>query len=258
MEAIYQSVFKPSELDFSNIPHITEQEIKGRVELAACYRLAAMYGWDDHIYTHISAAIPDASDTYLINPFGLLFSEVAPNNLAKVNLKGDIIYGEAINKTGFMIHGAVHRHRPDAQCVMHLHNNSAIAVSVLQTDLLPISQHALRFYKDLAYCNYAGLAVDPEFESEMITSLSDKQAMLLRNHGSLVCGQTIQQAFYLMDTLNKACEIQLLVGDASRVEPSPAVCELTFGQLLDDSHLEGQIEWPAYLRKLIHHQRNII
>jgi ribulose-5-phosphate 4-epimerase/fuculose-1-phosphate aldolase len=157
-----------------------------------------------------------------------------------------------------MIHGAVHRHRPDAQCVMHLHNNSAIAVSVLQTDLLPISQHALRFYKDLAYCNYAGLAVDPEFESEMITSLSDKQAMLLRNHGSLVCGQTIQQAFYLMDTLNKACEIQLLVGDASRVEPSPAVCELTFGQLLDDSHLEGQIEWPAYLRKLIHHQRNII
>lgn len=110
----------------------------------------------------------------------------------------------------------------------------------------------------MAYCNYAGLAVDPEFESEMITSLSDKQAMLLRNHGSLVCGQTIQQAFYLMDTLNKACEIQLLVGDASRVEPSPAVCELTFGQLLEDSHLEGQIEWLAYLRKLIHHQRNTI
>lgn len=258
MEEIYHSVFKSFELDFSHIPHITEQEITRRLELAACYRLAAMYGWDDHIYTHISAAISDASDTYLINPFGLLFSEVAPNNLAKVNLKGEIIYGEAINKTGFMIHSAVHRHRPDAQCVMHLHNNSAIAVSVLQTGLLPISQHALRFYKDLAYCNYAGLAVDPEFESEMIAALSDKQAMLLRNHGSLVCGQTIQQSFYLMDTLNKACEIQLLVGDAPRVEPSPDVCELTFAQLLEDPHLEGQIEWPAYLRKLIYHQRNII
>lgn len=258
MEEIYQSVFKPSELDFSQIPNITEQEIKLRLELATCYRLAAMYGWDDHIYTHISAAIPHSSDTYLINPFGLLFSEVAPNNLSKVNLQGEIIYGEAINKTGFMIHSAVHRHRPEAQCVMHLHNNSAIAVSVLQAGLLPISQHALRFYSDLAYCNYAGLAIDPEFESEMIACLSDKQAMLLRNHGSLVCGQSIQQAFYLMDTLNKACEIQLLVGDVPIVEPSPAVCELTFQQLIEDADLEGQIEWPAYVRKLIHHQRNII
>jgi ribulose-5-phosphate 4-epimerase/fuculose-1-phosphate aldolase len=257
MNELIKSIFKPSELDFGAIPGVTSEEIQLRIELAIAYRLVGMNAWDDHIYTHISAAIKDSEGAYLINPFGLLFSEVAPNNLAKVNLQGEILYGDSINKTGFMIHGAVHRHRPDAKCVIHLHNVSSIAVSALSQGLLPISQHALRFYQDMSYCDYSGLAIDDKFEKVLISNLADKNAMLLRNHGSLVCGSSVQQAFYLMDTLNKACEIQLLLGNSAVLQPSPSVCKLTFKQLLQDGPEEGQIEWPAYVRKLLAFQKNL-
>jgi ribulose-5-phosphate 4-epimerase/fuculose-1-phosphate aldolase len=225
----------------------TEEEV--RINLAAAYRLAALKRWDDGIYTHISASIPNEEGAYLINQFGLRFDEVSPENLVKVNVQGEILSGIGpVNQSGFAIHGAVHAARPDAACVLHLHVDSIIAVSAQKQGLLPLSQHALRFYADIAKHRYQGLALSASEQVELIFSLGDKKALLLENHGSIVCGVSIQQAFYLMDVLDKACKIQLLAGEVEGlVLPDPAICRMTYEQLCCDGDEEGQIEWPAYL-----------
>jgi ribulose-5-phosphate 4-epimerase/fuculose-1-phosphate aldolase len=227
-----------------------EQQI--RRDLAACYRLSAKMGWSDGIYTHISATIPSEPGSYLINQFGLRFEEVTPENLVKVNARGEIIAGSGpVNQSGFAIHGAVHEARPDAQCVLHLHVDAVIAVSAQKNGLLPLSQHALRFYEDIGYHDYQGLALSASEQGNLLKNLGSNKALLLRNHGSVICGSSIQQAFYLMDVLDKACKIQLMAGDEDRLLfPSPEVCALTYGQLIADGDQEGQIEWPAYRRLL--------
>jgi len=226
----------------------TEKQV--RIDLASAYQLAAMKGWDDGIYTHISACVPGEADAYLINQFGLRFDEVTPENLVKVNLQGEILSGTGpVNQSGFAIHGAVHMARPDAFCVMHLHIDAMIAVSSQQQGLLPISQHALRFYEDIAAHPYQGLALSASEQADLISALGNKKALLLQNHGSLICGVSIQQAFYLMDVLDKACKIQLLAGKVSNfIIPEPAICKMTYEQLCCDGDQEGQLEWPAYLR----------
>ena len=139
--------------------------------------------------------------------------------------------------------------RPDANCVLHLHVDSIIAVSAQKNGLLPISQHALRFFKDIAYHHYQGLALSADEQTALVKSLGNKKAILLHNHGSIVCGSSIQQAFYLMDVLDKACKIQGLSGsDAALINPPDNICELTYEQLCGDGDDEGQIEWPAYQR----------
>jgi len=234
-----------------NLP-LDDQEKQIRIDLAACYHLADLKGWGDGIYTHISAAVPGEPGAYLINQFGLLFNEVTPQNLVKVNVDGGILSGNGpVNRSGFAIHGAVHAARPDAHCVLHLHADAVIAVSAQKAGLLPISQHALRFYKDIASHPYQGLALSSAEQKELVENLGSKKALLLQNHGSIVCGSTIQQAFYLMDVLDKACKIQLLAGSTGNlVLPEPEVCELTYRQLVADGDAEGRIEWPAYLRLL--------
>ena len=231
----------------------SDDEQKIRKDLATCYRLAAKMGWGDGIYTHISAALPQEPGAYLINQFGLRFDEVSPQNLVKVNTKGEIISGAGpVNQSGFAIHGAVHAARPDANCVLHLHVDAVIAVSAHKQGLLPISQHALRFYKDLGFHDYQGLALSADEQDALTRSLGANKALLLRNHGSVICGSSIQQAFYLMDVLHKACKIQLLAGPSEQLLfPSPEVCELTYRQLIGDGDQEGQIEWPAYQGLLI-------
>lgn len=232
--------------------NISASEKAIRVNLAAAYQLAALKGWGDGIYTHISACIPAEKNTYLINQFGLRFDEITPENLVKVNLQGEIISGVGpVNKSGFAIHGAVHSARQDAFCVMHLHVDSVVAISTRNEGLLPISQHALRFYRDLATHSYQGLALSASEQKKLIANLGNKKAMLLQNHGSIVCGSSIEQAFYLMDVLEKACKIQLLAGNPNDlILPSETVCELTYQQLCSDGDDEGLIEWPAYKRLL--------
>ena len=185
-----------------------------------------------------------------MNRFGLRFNEVTPQNLVKVNLQGQILAGEGpVNQSGFAIHGAVHAARPDAQCVLHLHVDAVIAVSAQAKGLLPISQHALRFYQDIAYHHYQGLALSSQEQSSLIEGLGNKKAILLHNHGSIVCGSSIQQAFYLMDVLDKACKIQLMAEpNMNHIQPEEKVCELTYRQLCSDGDDEGQLEWPAYQR----------
>ena len=234
---------------------ISKQEKQVRIDLATAYQLAYLKNWDDGIYTHISAAIPGEDGAYLLNQFGLQFNEITPQNLVKVNIDGQILSGDGpVNQTGFAIHGAVHAARSDAYCVFHLHVDSVIAVSAQKKGLLPISQHALRFYRDMGYHPYQGLALSSQEQTTLIASLGNKKAILLHNHGSIVCGTSVQQAFYLMDVLDKACNIQILSGlDANLIYPSDEICELTYRQLCSDGDEEGQLEWPAYQRSLMDH-----
>lgn len=241
--------------DWAALVPISAQEKQVRIDLATAYQLAYLKNWDDGIYTHISAAIPGEDGAYLLNRFGLRFNEVTPQNLVKVNIHGQILSGEGpVNQTGFAIHGAVHAARSDAHCVFHLHADSVIAVSAQKQGLLPISQHALRFYQDIGYHAYQGLALSSQEQTSLIANLGNKKAILLHNHGSIVCGTSVQQAFYLMDVLDKACNIQILSGlDVNLIYPSDEICELTYRQLCSDGDEEGQLEWPAYQRSLMDH-----
>jgi ribulose-5-phosphate 4-epimerase/fuculose-1-phosphate aldolase len=240
---------------WDSLGSVSDPEKQVRIDLATAYQLAHLKNWDDGIYTHISAAVPGEEGAYLLNQFGLRFNEVTPQNLVKVNIAGQILSGEGpVNQTGFAIHGAVHAARLDAHCVFHLHADSVIAVSAQKQGLLPISQHALRFYQDIAYHPYQGLALSSKEQTSLITNLGDKKAMLLHNHGSIVCGSSIQQAFYLMDVLDRACKIQLLAGSSEElITPVPEICQLTYRQLCSDGDQEGQLEWPAYQRMFINY-----
>lgn len=233
---------------------LSDDERRARIDLAACYRLIALEGWDDLIYTHVSLAVPGEPRHYLINPFGLAFDEVSASNLVKIDLDGNIVgdspYG--VNVTGFVIHGAVHAARDDAKCVMHLHSPAGTAVSMLACGLLPLSQHAMRFYRSIGYHDYTGLAVDATERASLVADLGAHQAMLLRNHGTLTCGTTVAEAWVLMHALEKACRMQLdaMAASVDLVMPPAEVLERTRAQLADNDVPEGEREWPALLRRL--------
>jgi ribulose-5-phosphate 4-epimerase/fuculose-1-phosphate aldolase len=232
---------------------ISDAEWQMRVDLAACYRLCALNGWDDLIYTHISAAVPGEDGRFLINPFGYRFDEICASNLVKIDLHGHVIGNRParVNVTGFAIHAAVHAARADAICVMHLHNANGIAVGMQEQGLLPLSQHALRFYNRIGYHDYEGLALSPAEQSRLIERLANHPALMLRNHGTLIAGRTVAEAFVLMDTLDKACSFQLKAQSGARLTmPRPEVCEKTYRELIGDGSPEGGLEWPALLRKL--------
>ncbi|QDQ81388.1 class II aldolase/adducin family protein [Paraburkholderia megapolitana] len=236
---------------------MTDAEHRTRTDLAAAYRLVALNGWDDLIYTHISANVPGEPGHFLINPFGFSFDEVCASNLVKIDIAGQIVgtSEHTVNVTGFALHAAVHAARADAFCVMHLHNSAGIAVSIQRAGLLPASQHALRFHGQLAYHDYESVAFTPAEGERLVAHLADKPAMLLRNHGTLTVGRTVAEAYVLMATLVKACEIQLLAQarapeHADLVLPSEAVAARTAEQLFDGGAIEGALEWPALLRKL--------
>jgi len=230
-------------------------EAQVRRDLAAAYRLASREGWDDLIYSHITAMVPGAPGHFLINAFGLAFSEVRPENLVKVDLDGNVLDAppaRAINRAGFALHAAIHKARSDAFCVMHLHETHAIAVSTHPRGLLPLSQHALRFHGCLAYHDYEGVALSAAEAARLVATLGERPAALLRNHGSLVLGRTVPEAYTLTATLLKACRIQIhaLAGNPNPVIPAPAVIERAAAQLFDNGALEGVWEWPALLRSL--------
>jgi ribulose-5-phosphate 4-epimerase/fuculose-1-phosphate aldolase len=229
-------------------------EWQTRVDLAACYRLCALYGWADGIYTHISAAVPGEPGHYLINAFGLCFDEVTASNLVKVDGAGNVIGAlpAPVNRSGFRLHAAVHEARPDAACVMHLHNVAGIAVGMQRDGLLPLSPYALRFHGELAYHDYEGIAMTLDEQARLVDNLGHRPAMLLRNHGSLTVGRTIAEAFVLMETLDRACEAQLRAQAAGvpLVQPPAAMCTTAHAQLVGDGSPEGVLEWPSLLRRL--------
>lgn len=236
-------------------PGITSPaEWETRIDLAACYRLCALYGWDDGIYTHISAAVPGEPEHYLINPFGLRFDEIRASNLVKIDAGGNIVCRSQhpVNRQGFILHAAVHAARGDAACVMHLHNPHGIAIGMQEAGLQPLSPYALRFHGTLAYHDYEGLDMSPAEQARLTGNLGRHPAMLLRNHGSLTVGRTVAEAFVLMETLDKACQLQLQAQSACMPlrQPTEDVCRKAHLELVGDGAPEGRLEWPALLRKL--------
>lgn len=226
-----------------------------RVDLAACYRLAAHYRMTDLIYTHISARLPGPEHHFLINAFGLAWDEISASTLAKVTLDGDIVddpAGLGINRAGYVIHSAVHRARPETVCVMHTHTRDGIAVSAQEHGLLPLSQHAMRFWDGIAYHDYEGLALDLDEQARLVRDLGTHKAMILRNHGLLVCGASISEAFDLMYYLERACQIQISAsagGAKVRMAP-PEVAAKVAGQFRGLPYKARNIEWKAHLRML--------
>ena len=230
----------------------TEHEV--REQLAACYRLVHHYGWTDLVYTHISARVPGPEEHFLLNPLGFMFNEVTASNLVKIDLEGNNVgrSPHPVNKAGFVIHSAVHAARPDVQCVIHLHTPAGMAISMMKCGLLPLSQHAQMFYGRIGYHPYEGIAIDTDERKRLVRDLGDKPVMILKNHGTLVAGATIAQAFSFMFHLEKACQAQLAAmstGQELELPPEEASIRTRDLVVRDDSPV-GRAEWPALVRML--------
>jgi ribulose-5-phosphate 4-epimerase/fuculose-1-phosphate aldolase len=233
---------------------VNPEEWQIRVDLAAAYRLVALYGWDDLIFTHISARLPGDGHHFLINPYGMMFEEITASSLIKVDMQGEIV-GESdykVNPAGFTIHSAVHEVRHDAACVMHLHTAAGTAVATQEEGLLPLNQTALVIREQIAYHEYEGIALNHDERPRLQQDLGDKKLMLLWNHGTLALGESIADTFLAMYFLERACEMQVaaLAGDRKLHYPSDAVRELTAQQGEYGLTAVSGIAWPALLRKL--------
>lgn len=227
-----------------------------RVDLAACYRLAAMHGFSDIVWNHITAKIP-GTENFLINRFGLRHDEITASNLVTLDLDGNVTDPgsvssdhEDINVTGYVIHSAIHAARPDLHCVMHSHSEYGLAVSALKEGLIPMVQDAMPFYNQVAYHDYEGMSTDIDERQRLAASLGDKKVLILRNHGILTGGATVGEAFVLMYYLERACRTQMQVLASGRefTLPPDNVCKAVAEQY--DIFPHGKYEWPALLRKL--------
>ncbi|MFZ5719599.1 MAG: class II aldolase/adducin family protein [Pseudomonadota bacterium] len=232
---------------------VSAEEWQARVDLAALYRLVALHGWDDLIYTHISARIPGPEHHFLINPYGLLFEEITASSLVKIDLDGNILQETPyfINPAGFTIHSAVHAAREDAKFVMHLHTDQGVAVAAQKDGLLPLSQHALIVLPRLAYHDYEGIALNHDERERLVADIGDKSLMLLRNHGTLAVGATAADCWVGMYYLERACRMQIDALSAGRdsvlIAPEAAQAEVK-SQV--GGGIGGGLAWPACLRKL--------
>jgi ribulose-5-phosphate 4-epimerase/fuculose-1-phosphate aldolase len=226
-----------------------------RTDLAAAYRAVAMYGWDDLVFTHISARVPGPEHHFLINPYGLMFGEITASSLVKVNLAGEKVSDSPfeINPAGFVIHSAVHEAREDAGCVMHLHTMEGVAVSCQKDGLLPISQQSLFPLASLSYHAYEGVALNPDEKARLVKDLGGTHNMILRNHGLLTCAQNVADAFLYMYILQKACEVQIRAqaGGGELIPiPKPIVDGNRAASKVVLRQSGGQIAWPGILRRL--------
>ena len=233
---------------------VSTEEWQLRVDLAACYRLVAMYGWTDLIFTHISARVPGPEHHFLINPYGLMFDEITATSLVKVDRNCNKVIDSPfpVNPAGFVIHSAVHEAREDIQCVMHVHTRAGVAVSAQKCGVLPISQQSTFVLASLAYHDYEGVAFRDDEKPRLQADLGDRNFLMLRNHGLLTVGGTIADAFLSMYVFESACQIQVSAqagGELTPVHP----------QILNGVHQAIKVQtdglgaafvWPSLLRKL--------
>lgn len=234
---------------------VSESEWQTRVDLAACYRLVAMHGWDDLVFTHISARVPGPDEHFLINAYGLLFEEMTASSLVKVDLAGNQVLESPhmINPAGFTIHSAIHEARHDVACVIHTHTKAGIAVSAQADGLLPLSQQSLFPLASIGYHDYEGIALNDDEKPRLVADLGNRSNLILRNHGLLTAAASIPDAFLSMYVLETACQIQLLAQSAG------ATLTTIDGKILAGIKAQveavtkgmgGNLAWPALLRKL--------
>ncbi|MBZ2168695.1 MULTISPECIES: class II aldolase/adducin family protein [Marinobacter] len=234
---------------------VSAEEWQLRVDLAAAYRLIAMYGWDDLIFTHISVRIPGPDHQFLINPYGMMFDEITASSLVRIDQEGNKINPDDfdVNPAGFTIHSAVHAVREDAACVMHTHTRAGVAVSAQSEGLLPLSQQSLFPLSNLSYHDYEGVALREDEKARLQADLGTNNFMILRNHGLLTTGSSVADAFLGMYVLQTACEIQIQALSGNReLTPVPAGIVDTIQQQASQATrgLGGKLAWPGLLRKL--------
>jgi ribulose-5-phosphate 4-epimerase/fuculose-1-phosphate aldolase len=238
---------------------VSEDEWKLRVNLAACYRLVAMYGWSDLIFTHISAKLPESvsgkDHHFLINPYGLMFDEITASSLLKIDLHGKQINESSfyVNHAGFVIHSTIHEARHDAVCVLHTHSRAGVAVSAQKDGLLPISQQSSLLLSSLAYHDYEGLAVHDDERDRLKADLGDNKYMILRNHGLLTVGCSVPDAFLAMYFLETSCQIQVSAQAGGTLSPVPqkVLDGVTAAVRVQQSKgSAADLAWPALLRRL--------
>lgn len=233
----------------------SEADLRVRRDLAACYRLAHHFRMTDLIATHISARLPGPGHRILINPFGALFNEVTASNLVEVTLDGEVLTPDGqINPAGYLIHSTIHAARPDIECVMHTHTAAGVAVSAQEAGLLPISQQALVIGKLVAYHDYEGIALLDAERETLGRDLADKSVLILRNHGLLTAGRSVGEAFWLMMTTQRACEIQIaaLSGGVPVRHLSNELQELVHQQAVQgfEGKPWGSRDWIALMREV--------
>ncbi|MES3024942.1 MAG: class II aldolase/adducin family protein [Pseudomonadota bacterium] len=233
---------------------VSAEEWQTRVDLAACYRLVGMHGWSDLVFTHISARLPGPEHHFLINPYGLMFDEITASSLIKVDQHCNKLTDSPfpVNPAGFVIHSAIHEVRDDARCVLHTHTRAGVALSAQQCGVLPISQQATFVLASLAYHAYEGVAFRDEEKPRLQADLGAANFMVLRNHGLLVAGASIPDAFLAMYTFEMACQIQIAAqagGALTEVDPR-IVKGVAEAMRVQTGGLGGAFAWPALLRKL--------
>ncbi|MEM9123565.1 MAG: class II aldolase/adducin family protein [Pseudomonadota bacterium] len=235
---------------------VSEEEWQARIDLAAAYRLVALHGWDDLIFTHLSVRVPGPEHHFLINPYGLLFEEITASSLVKIDTEGNTVMETPyfVNAAGFTIHSAMHMSREDANAVIHLHTDQGAAVSSHADGLLPITQTAMAVIGDLAYHDYEGVAFDLDERDRLVHDIGDKHFLLLRNHGTLTIGKSVADAWLRMFFLERACKMQIMALSAGRdklLECDDEMQERVLEQTsLAFSGPGGMLSWPALLRKL--------
>jgi ribulose-5-phosphate 4-epimerase/fuculose-1-phosphate aldolase len=246
-----------SQLDIPSLRgRVSPEEWQARVDLAACYRLVALFGMNDLVYNHITARVPGEEGRFLINPFGYAYEEMTASSLVKIDFDGNVVLdsgtGYGVNRAGFVIHSAVHRARGDVACVIHTHSPAGMAVSALKCGLLPLTQNAM-FFGTIGTHDYEGPAIDLDEQARLVRDLGSNAALILRNHGLLTAGRTVCEAFVVMHWLEKACQAQLMAMacNAALNLPGDDVVQRT-AERYRPGQRRGitELEWPAMLRML--------
>jgi ribulose-5-phosphate 4-epimerase/fuculose-1-phosphate aldolase len=234
---------------------MSPEEWRLRVDLAAAYSMVAMFGWDDLVFTHISARVPGADDAFLINPYGLMFEEITASSLIKVNAAGDKLDDSPfpVNPAGFVIHSAVHGARHDAQCVLHVHSLNGVAVSAQQGGVRPLSQQSIFVLSSLGYHDYEGVALRDDEKPRLVQDLGRNSYLMLRNHGLLTVGASVADAFLNMYLFETVCTIQVraMAGGGPLVEVPPEIVATAAAQAAQATRGQGAaLVWPGLLRRL--------
>jgi ribulose-5-phosphate 4-epimerase/fuculose-1-phosphate aldolase len=237
---------------------VSAEEWQTRVDLAAAYRLVAMFKWDDLVFTHITARVP-GTEHFLINPYGLMFDEITASSLIKIDIDGNMLQDSAfpINPAGYTIHSAVHAARHDIQCVMHTHTLNGVAVSAQKAGVLPISQQSIFVLASLGYHDYEGVALRDDEKPRLVASLGNKTHLMLRNHGLLTVGKTVAAAFQAMYIFEATCAIQIRAqaggtvasGDLNEVQPDVIATAQEQARVASRGAGAGLV-WPGLLRRL--------
>jgi ribulose-5-phosphate 4-epimerase/fuculose-1-phosphate aldolase len=258
VDSMNRGVESAKPLDSVAIPslegRVSDEEWAIRVDLAAAYRMVAHYGWDDLIFTHLSARIPGPEHHFLLNPYNLMFEEVTASSLVKVDASGNPVEPTPFitNPAGFTIHSAIHMAREDAHAVMHLHTPAGQAVSAQSHGLLPLTQTAMLIRGDIAFHEYEGVAVDLGERERLVADLGAKNAMILRNHGTLAVGKNVGECFIRLYYLERACEAQIMALSAGEEisNPPQGSPEVTAQQGAIGLPLAANLlAWPALKRK---------